>query len=126
MSQTSPNIQNRRGAALLIVIVLLALLAIVAGTVLPQMLRDRQESRKDLLRTQSRQLLDDALRNAEVKRKADPAFSGETLTFGPDSQPFPGTFQVTTRIEDDVFAAEVEYRTEKGKSLYTFQRKSEP
>jgi len=113
---------NRRGAALLVAIVLLTLLAIVAGAMLPQMIRNRQENRLDLLRTQSRQLLDDALHHAEAKRHAEPEFSGETFTLGPDKQPFPGTFQVTTRYEEDSFAAKVEYRTEKGKLLYTINR----
>ena len=114
---------NRRGAALLVAIVLLTLLAIVAGTMLPQMLRNQQENRLDLLRTQSRQLLDDTLRNAESKRQAEPEFSGETLVLGPDRQPFPGTFQITTRYEENTFAAEVEYRTENRKLLHTANRK---
>jgi len=118
--------QNRRGAALIIVVVLLACLAVVASTVLPQMLRDRHENRLELVRTQSRQLLNDALRNAEVKRNADPEFTGATLTLGPDSQPFPGTFQVTTRLENDTFDAEIEYRNKQGKLLYTVNRQPQP
>jgi len=110
---------NRRGAALLVAIVLLALLSIVAGAMLPQILRARQENRMALLHTQTRQLLDDALRNVEAKRKAEPEFSGEILTLGSDCQPFPGTFQVTTQVENDTFAAKVEYRSEKGKLVYT-------
>ena len=117
---------NRRGATLIITLVLLACLAIVAGVVLPQILRDRQESRMELVRTQSRQLLDDALRNAEVKRNIDPEFSGETFVLGPDSQPFPGTFQVTTRFENDAFIAEVEYRSEQGQIIYTVNRQPRP
>ena len=120
MQQTIPN---RRGAVLIVALVLLAVLGIVAGVALPQILRDRQENRKALVRIQSQQLLDDALRNAEAKRRSDSAFSGETLTLGPEHQPFPGTFQVTTRLEDDAFTGEVEYRNEEGKILYTTQRR---
>jgi len=117
---------NRRGAALIIVLVLMACLAIVAGVALPQMFRDQQESRKELIRTQSRQLLDDALRNAEAKRRVDSEFSGEALILGPDSQPFSGTFQVTTRFANDAFAGEVEYRDREGKIAFTVNRQSQP
>jgi hypothetical protein len=79
-----------------------------------------------LLHAQSRQLLDDAFRNAEAKRKIDPEFSGAALTLGPDSQPFPGTFLVTTRFENDAFVAEVEYRDKEGKTIYTISRSFQP
>jgi len=116
------TLPTRRGAALIIVIVLLACLAIVAGAVLPQILRERQESRQDLIRVQSRQLLEDALRHAETKRSADPEFTGETLLLDPDQQPFPGTFQVTTEFVDESFAAAVEYRNKEGKIIYVMNR----
>ena len=111
------NPQSRRGAALIVAIVLLAVLGIIAGLTLPQIIRDRYEARIDLIRIQSRQLLDDALRIAEAKRTADPEFSGETLTLTPDQQPFAGTFKVTTRYENDTFVGEVEYRDENDKVL---------
>jgi len=117
---------NRRGATLIITLVLLACLAIVAGVVLPQILRDRQESRMELVRTQSQQLLDDALRIASAKRNVDPEFVGETFVLESDSQPFPGTFQVTTRIENETFVAEVEYRNEQGQIIYTVNRQPRP
>lgn len=118
----SYNPQSRRGAALLVVIVLLACLAMVAGTVLPQILRERYETRMELVRVQSRQLHDDSLYAAEAKRIVDPGFSGGTLTLGPDIQPFPGTFQVTTEFVDDVFTADVEYRDKNGKTIYVMSR----
>ena len=117
---------NRRGAALIAALVLLTVLGIVAGMVLPQLLRDRQEARLELIRVQSRQLLDDALCNATAKRQADSEFSGETLTLGPDTQPFPGTFQVATRLENDIFAGEVEYRDQAGKIIFTTNRHPQP
>lgn len=122
MLTSYPNHLNRRGAALIIALVLLAILGIVAGVVLPQVIRAKHEMWLDSVRTQSRQLLDDALRNADVKRQSESAFSGETLTLGSDVQPFSGTFQVTTRLENDVFAANVEYRDEQGKLIYSTER----
>jgi len=119
---TYNNPKNRRGAALIIAMVLLACLAIVAGVVLPQMLRDRQETRLELVRVQSRQLLDDALRSAEAKRNSDPNFAGAILSLGPDQQPFDGTFLVTTKYQDDRFNAEVEYRNEKGEVIYAVNK----
>jgi len=123
---THKQTQPRRGAALIITLVLLACLAIVASVVLPQILRDRQETRMELVRTQSQQLLDDALRIAEAKRQSDPDFSGTTLVLRPDQQPFGGTFHVTTTLLNDTFAAEVEYRNEEGKIIYSVSRSSQP
>jgi len=107
---THQNPPNRRGGALLVAIVLLAVLGIVAGMTIPQIIRDREQARLDLVRMQSQQLLDDALRIAESKRETNSEFYGETLTLGPDQQPFPGTFQVTTRYENGAFVGDVEYR----------------
>ncbi|MDR0328135.1 MAG: hypothetical protein LBI05_07570 [Planctomycetaceae bacterium] len=106
--------QSRRGAALIIALVLLAVIATVASIVLTQILRDRLEQRTGLIRRQTALLLDDALRNAEVRRAFDSQFFGETVTFVPDRQPFSGTFQVTTHYRDGNFIAEVEYHNEKG------------
>ena len=102
------NRRKRRGAALIVALVLLAVLGIIAGAALQQILRDRQATQQELVRTQSRQLLDDALRNVEAKRKLEPTFSGETLTLDSGCQPFPGQFQVTTRHENDTFVGTVE------------------
>jgi type II secretory pathway component PulK len=115
--------QPRRGAALIIALVLLAVLATIASTVLIQILRDRQELRQDLLRQQVGRLLDDAIRNAEVRREADSEFSGETITLTPDQHPFDGTFRVTTQYENDRFVAVVEYRNEKGKMINVVRQK---
>jgi len=123
---TYKNTPTRRGAVLIVTLVLLALLAIVASVVLPQILRDRQDSRQELARVQSRQLLDDALRNAEAKREANPEFFGEMFVLDPNHQPFPGTFLITTEFVDDAFTAEVEYRNKEGKTIYTINRQSQP
>jgi len=103
------NRQPRRGAALIIAMVLLAVVGIVAATALTQILRNRQQTRTDLIRQQADLLIEDALRNAEGRRAADSEFSGETITLGPDQQPFHGTFRITTRYQDDRFVAEIEY-----------------
>ncbi|MCL2710754.1 MAG: hypothetical protein FWE95_07725 [Planctomycetaceae bacterium] len=118
MTYTTPN----RGAALIIVIVLLACLALVAGAVLPQILRERHESRQDLIRVQSRQLLDDALHNAEAKRRADPEFSGVTFVLDSENQPFSGVFQVTTTFVNEAFTGKVEYQNKEGKIIYAVNR----
>ena len=107
-----------RGAALIIVLVLLSILGIVAGAALPQIIRNRQAIRMDLLRTQSHQLFADAIRCAEAKRESEPTFSGETFVVGSDIQPFPGSFHVATRLENDAFVAEVEYRNTSRTTIY--------
>ena len=119
MYKNSQKPPNRCGAALIIALVLLTVLGVVAGAVLPQILRDRQEIRQKLVRIQCHQLLGDAICHAEAKRQSDSAFSGGTWTLGPDVHPFPGTFSVTTRYENDALTAEVEYRNEEGKTIYT-------
>ena len=113
---------NRCGAALIIVIALLACLAIVAGAVLPQILRERYETRLELIRVQSRQLLGDSLRSAEARRKAEVEFSGAEFSLGPDLQPFDGTFYVSTKFVNDAFTAEVEYRNKEGKTVYVAKK----
>ena len=118
--------ENRSGAALIIVLVLLACLAVVAGAVLPQMLRDRHVARQELIRVQTRQLFDDALRNAEAKRNTDPEFAGTEFSLGPDQQPFSGTFYVMTKFENGAFTAEVEYRDKDGQIIYAINQPSQP
>ena len=118
-SRTQPP---RRGAALIIALVLLVVIVAVASVTLPQILRDRQELRLELVRGQAQWLLDDALRHADAKRRIDSEFSGETMTLGPDHQPFDGIFLVTTQYKDERFHAEVEYRDRKGKTLYRADR----
>ena len=124
MKRISQNPQPRRGAALIVAIALLAVLGIVAGMTLPQIIRDQHEARTDLLRVQSRQLLDDALRIAEAKREADSEFSGETLTLTPDQHSLAGTFQITTRYENDTFVGEVEYRDEHDRIRLQYSRRN--
>jgi len=108
----------RNGAALIIALVLLAVIATVSSMVLMQILRDRQEARTDLIRRQVGLLSDDALRSAKLQREDNPEFFGETITLGPDQQPFGGTFRVTTQYKDDHFTAEVEYSNKKGEIMH--------
>ena len=118
------NNRNRSGAALIIALVLLAVIGVIASTVLAQMLRDRQETRLDLICRQADLLLDDALRIAERQREADSEFTGKTITIGSDQQPFPGTFRITTQYQSEIdrFAVEVEYSNEKGKLIHVAKR----
>lgn len=118
MTSLHQKISIRRGAVLMIVLVLLAFIGIITSTLVPQMLHDRQDARMELVRRQARQLSSDAIRNAETQRRSNSGFSGETLTLGPNEQPFPGTFRLTTKYENDRFNAEVEYRDENEKLLY--------
>ena len=105
----SKNSSNRRGAALMVALVLIAFIGVVASTTLARILRDRQEVRMDLVRQQARRLLDDAIRSAETQRTSDSEFSGETLVLGADRQPVVGTFQVITKYQGGRFNAEVKY-----------------
>ena len=113
--------RNRRGAALIIALVLIAVIGVITSTVLAQMLRDRREARLELIRQQAALLCHDALRRAKVQRESDTGFSGETITLGSDHQPFPGTFRITTQYQNvaDHFSVEVEYRNEKDKIMFT-------
>jgi type II secretory pathway component PulJ len=101
----------------MIALVLLAVIAAVSSLVLVQILRDRQEARVELIRRQVNLLSEDALRHAEAQREVNPDFSGETVTFGPDQQPFGGTFKAATQYKDGHFVADVEYSGENGKII---------
>jgi len=122
MTVFSRNHPPRRGAALIIALVLLVVIGAVTSVTLPQILRDRQAARMELVRGQAQWLLDDALRLAEAKRLFDSEFSGETMTLGPGNQPFDGVFLVTTKYKDGRFHAEVEYSGGKGKTHYRVDR----
>ena len=122
MTSFSRNDPNRRGAALIIVLVLLAFIGVIASLTLPQILRDRQTVRMELVRQQVQYLLDDAFRRAEAQRQSDSEFSGGTFVLGSDHQPFDGTFQVATNYQDDRLNVEVEYRNGKGKVLGVWKR----
>jgi len=127
MTVSFRNHPPRRGAALLIALVLLAFIGAIASITLPQLLRDRQDIRMELVRQQTQWLLDDALRRAEAKRRSDSEFSGDTVSLGSGSlgsghQPFEGSFQVTTTYNNDRFHAEVEYSDSKGKTRHRAER----
>ena len=112
------TLNRRRGAALIIALVLLAVIAIIASTALTQIVRNRQEVQRNLIRQQADLLLRDALRTAEVQRQTDIEFSGETITLPSEQQPFGGTYQVTTQYQNDRFTADVEYRNQQDKVIY--------
>ena len=126
MSSTLRKSPNRRGAALIIALVLLVFIGAIASAALPQILRDRQEVRMEWVRQQAQLLLGDALLSAETQRQSDPDFSGETFSLGPDYQSFGGTFHVTTKYQEDQFTATVEYCNAKGKTLYFVKRSLQP
>jgi len=122
---------TRRGAALIIALALLAIIAVIASTALTQILRNRQEAQKNLIRQQAELLLHDALRNAEMQRadvqcRDDSEFSGETFTLTSEQQPLGGEFQVTTQYEETGFAAEVEYRNKQGTVIGRWKRYEHP
>jgi hypothetical protein len=75
------------------------------------MLRDRREAHRDLIRQQAELLMNDARHSAAGNSAED------TVTLGPEQQPFNGTFRITTQRQDSDTAIEVEYSDEQGKVI---------
>ena len=101
MIQANKRISNRRGAALIIALVLLLLVSAISASLIQGFYTDRRERDRSLIRTQAELLRQD--------------FAGETLTLPHVSDSFPGTFQLTA-CENGVV---VEYHDTTNTLVYT-------
>ena len=102
MIQINARTSNRRGAALVIALVLLLLVSAISATLIRGFYTDRRERDQSLIRVQ-----------AELLRQDFSACAMSALTVRTDS--FDGKFQLTTN-ENDVT---VEYYDETDKLIYT-------
>lgn len=114
----------RRGAALIISLVLLALLGAFSTTILKGMLLDRRVSKTELLKIQAETLLDDSLDRARLRREIDPAFTGETIVLASPALQDGGVFHGTTRFdsEKNLFVVDGVFRDRSGKDVYRAER----
>lgn len=93
---------------MIICLVLLVFLGTLSGIVIKTVLNDRGEARMELIRNQARIFLEDGLHRAEILRKADANFSGETLElFACQTNP-PGSFRLTSVYKEDKNAFDIE------------------
>lgn len=113
--------KQRRAAAMILCLVLIVFLTALSGIVIKTVLDDRRESRTEMLRQQARLLLQDGLHRAEMRRKAEPEFSGETLEIPSESSTNTGTYILTSVYDgdDQAFRIDVRFRDRVGNIIVT-------
>jgi len=114
---------NRRGAALVIALVLMLLVTAISATLIRGFYTDRRERDQSQIRTQAELLRSDFADRTNLLHAASPDFTGETLTVT-NPNIFNGMFQLTSSItktpEDTVDTAiSVECYDAAGKLVYT-------
>ena len=114
---------NRRGAALIIALVLLLLVGAISTSLIRGFYTDRQERNRSQIRTQAELLCHDFAELAKIQRTIAPDFTGETLALTKISDTFDGTFQLTSTFPEAEGTAEpvvqIEYYDETNKLIYT-------
>jgi Tfp pilus assembly protein PilX len=115
IQQTNVRPSNRRGAALVIALVLMLLVTAVSATLIRGFYTDRRERDQSQIRTQAELLRQDFSERTNILRAASSDFSGETQTLTNLSGFFDGTFQLTSS-ENGVI---VEYYDSANKLIYT-------
>jgi len=104
MIQQNARPSNRRGAALVIALVLLLLVTAISATLIRGFYTDRRERDQSQMRTQAELLRLDFADRTNILRAASPDFTGETLTV--TNPNIDGTFQLTssiTKTPEDTF-----------------------
>lgn len=93
--------KQRRGTAMIICLVLIVFLATLSGIVIKTVLDDRREARTESIRQQVQFFLQDGLHRAEMLRKAQPDFLGETVEISSDHPAIPGSYVLTSVYDED-------------------------
>ena len=88
---------NRRGAALVIALVLMLLVTAISATLIRGFYDDRRERNQSQIRTQAELLRSDFADRTNILCAASPDFTGETLTVT-NPNVFEGMFQLTSSI----------------------------
>lgn len=92
---------RRTGAALIVCIVLLTVLATLTGLLVKNVLDDRRETRLELIKSQVQILMQDGQHRAELQREAKPEFSGETLKIKSEKTNPAGTIRLTSLYNEE-------------------------
>jgi len=116
----------RRGAALIIAMVLLLLVGVISAAIIHGFFQDRRERTQTLIKTQANLLQEDYHRCAKERLTASPDFTGETLKLTGISDSAPGTFELSSVVSpsgDAVISTEVRYYDENDKLIYSADTK---
>ncbi len=114
-----PYPKQRRGAAVIICLVLIVFLATLSGVVIKTVLDDRREARTESIRRQVQLLLQDGLARAEMLRNASPAFSGDTIEIPSEPPAMAGLYVLTNVYDEDrkAFRIDVRFRDQAGNTI---------
>lgn len=91
---------NRRGAAVIIALVLLLLVGALSTSLIRGFYTDRRERDQSFIREQAELLQHDFVERTQIQRNASPDFAGETLALTGLSGSFDGTFQLTSTFAE--------------------------
>lgn len=111
--------KQRRGAAIIICLVLIVFLATLSGIVIKTVLDDRREARTESIRQQVQFLLQDGLHRSEMLRKAQSGFSGETVEIPSEHPAIPGSYVLTSVYDEDrnTFRVDVRFQDRAGNTI---------
>ncbi|MCL2349804.1 MAG: hypothetical protein FWC50_16255 [Planctomycetaceae bacterium] len=116
----------RRGAALIIAMVLLLLVGAISAAIVRGFYQDRNEHRQSLIKTQANLLQEDYHRRAKQQFNASPDFTGETLKLTGISDSAPGSFELVSVAGrsghpsgETVISTEVRYYDENDRLIYS-------
>ena len=111
--------RTRKGAALIIALVLIAVIGTISAILLKNLLEDRLQQRRVEIRAQSKILLADWVKRTETKLRENADFPGEQTAITPFTHRWSGTYYLTSRKENEQMIAALECRDEEGRIFYT-------
>ena len=91
--------QQRRGAALIIAMVLILIIGVLAATTISGIYRDRFAFRQEMVKLQTERLIDDAVLQAAKKLAIQPDYAGETVLLSDLPLPLQGTLELSIKID---------------------------
>ncbi|MDR1957748.1 MAG: hypothetical protein LBQ54_01655 [Planctomycetaceae bacterium] len=117
---------ERKGAALIIALVLLLFVSALSAAILRQVYNGRLEMQRQIVHVQTDQLVRDFVVRAEQRLAFDPSYTGGTVTFTNLTPRLPGTFQLVTHVESSAgskpeITVTAEYRGEDDRTVYVTQ-----
>ena len=97
---------SRRGAALIMALVVLAVVSLLMAEQVRRVLADRRHERLELLRVQTEAAADAALRTAVERLQADATWNGAVWDIPREVIPSGAVIQVEVKVQDGVVRAE--------------------
>jgi len=107
------HLPKRNAAALVIALVLLLFVSALSAVIMRQLYNGRLETQRQLLYAETDLLIRDMQDRAKQRHASDDSFTGETITLESLSPHLDGTFQLTSRIENEKIRIDAVYRVNK-------------